>query len=90
MFGLGGYGDLLASIRLADRPEVVIGRALARGRSIEDACAEAKLRVEAISLIPRVAHFAKEARLSAPTFEALVAILGGAGPAGIVEKMFAG
>jgi glycerol-3-phosphate dehydrogenase (NAD(P)+) len=93
MLGLGGYGDLLASIRLADRPEVVLGRALARGRSLDEGCGEAKLRVEAISLIPRIARFATEARIAAPTFDALLSILGGggpAGPAGLVETMFAG
>jgi glycerol-3-phosphate dehydrogenase (NAD(P)+) len=93
MLGLGGYGDLLASIRLADRPEVVLGRALARGRSLDEGCGEAKLRVEAISLIPRIARFATEARIAAPTFDVLLSILGGggpAGPAGLVETMFAG
>jgi len=89
MYGLGGYGDLLASIRLADRPEVVLGRALAQGRGLEEGCAEAKLRVEAIALIPRVARFAREMRLPTPTFDALVTILEGKGAAGIVERMFA-
>jgi glycerol-3-phosphate dehydrogenase (NAD(P)+) len=93
MLGLGGYGDLLASIRLADRPEVLLGRALARGQSLDEGCVEARLRVEAISLIPRVVQFAKEARLRAPTFDALLTILSGgspSGPASLVEKMFAG
>lgn len=89
MFGLGGYGDLLASIRLADRPEVVLGRALARGQGLDAGCAEAKLRVEAIALIPRVARFAKEVRVHAPTFDALVSVLEGGSPTAIVEKMFA-
>jgi glycerol-3-phosphate dehydrogenase (NAD(P)+) len=90
MLGRGGYGDLLASIRLEDRPEVVLGRALARGRSLEEAIGEAKLRVEAIDLIPRVVQFAKEARVPAATFDALEGILKGAGAQSIVEKMFAG
>ena len=90
MFGLGGYGDLLASMRLDTRPEVVLGRALARGRPIADAVAEAKLRVEAIALIPRIGQFAREARVHAPTFDALAGILEGQAPAVIIEKMFAG
>jgi glycerol-3-phosphate dehydrogenase (NAD(P)+) len=90
MLGLGGYGDLLASIRLADRPEVVLGRALARGRTLDEAVVEAKLRVEAIALIPRVAQFAKKARVQAPTFDALAGILEGDSSAAIIEKMFAG
>jgi glycerol-3-phosphate dehydrogenase (NAD(P)+) len=89
VLGLGGYGDLLASIRLEGRPEVVIGRALARGRSLDEAVSEAQLRVEAIALVPRVVQLAREARVHAPTFDALAGILEGAGPSAIVEKMFA-
>ena len=89
VLGLGGYGDLLASIRLEGRPEVVLGRTLARGRTLDEAVCEAKLRVEAIALIPRVVQFAKEPRVHAPTFDALASILDGVGPAAILEKMFA-
>ncbi len=77
LLGLAGYGDLLASLALRDRPEVVIGRALARGASLDDAVAEAKLRVEGITLIPRVAAFAKENRVAAPAFEGMAAMLAG-------------
>lgn len=90
MLGLGGYGDLLASIALEDRPEVRIGKALARGLSLDEAIAEARLRVEAISLIPRIAAFARERRVEAATFDALVDILQGAKPAVVIERMFSG
>jgi glycerol-3-phosphate dehydrogenase (NAD(P)+) len=90
MLGLGGYGDLLASIRLAERPEVVLGRALARGRTLDEAVAEATLRVEAITLIPRVVQFARDAHVSAATFDALDEMLRGGTSASLVEKMFAG
>jgi len=89
MLGLGGYGDLLASIALEDRPEVLLGKALARGRSLEEASAEARLRVEAIALIPRIVAFAKERRVPAATFDALAEILKGASAARIVDLMFA-
>jgi glycerol-3-phosphate dehydrogenase (NAD(P)+) len=89
MLGLGGYGDLLASIALEDRPEVLLGKALARGRSLEEAIVEARLRVEAIALIPRIVAFAKERRVSAGTFDALAEILNGASAPRIVELMFA-
>jgi glycerol-3-phosphate dehydrogenase (NAD(P)+) len=88
MLGLGGYGDLLASIALDDRPEVVLGKALARGRSLDEAVAEAKLRVEAIELIPRIVAFAKERKVAAGTFDALAEILQGTHAAAIVERMF--
>ncbi len=86
--GLGGYGDLLASIGLDARPEVVIGRALARGASLEDAVLEAHLRVEAIALIPRLIRFARERAVKAPTFEALSDVLEGKPAQAIVKKMF--
>lgn len=89
MYGLGGYGDLLASIALEDRPEVVIGKALARGRRLDEAVAEAKLRVEAIALVPRIVEFARGRRVRAGVFEALAQILTGASPASILEQMFA-
>lgn len=88
MLGLGGYGDLLASIALDDRPEVVLGRALARGRSVDEAVVEARLRVEAIALIPRIVRFAKEARLPVSVFDALEQILKGVKAPDILEKMF--
>ncbi len=89
MLGLGGYGDLLASIALEDRPEVLLGKALARGRSLEEAIVEARLRVEAITLIPRIVSFAKERRVPAATFDALAEILNGASAARVVDLMFA-
>lgn len=89
MLGLGGYGDLLASIALEHRPEVVIGKALAKGKSIDDAVTDAKLRVEAISLIPRVIGFAKEHRVKAPTFDILGEILHGASPQALIPRLFA-
>ncbi|HVY48059.1 MAG TPA: NAD(P)-binding domain-containing protein [Minicystis sp.] len=90
MFGLGGYGDLLASIALDDRPEVVLGKALARGLPLADALAEAKLRVEAIPLIPRIAAFARERKVPAPGFDALTAILNGEKAAVALERLFQG
>lgn len=88
MLGLGGYGDLLASIALKDRPEVVLGKALARGLSLEQAVIEARLRVEAVPLIPKIVAFAKEHRAPSATFEALVDVLHGAAPEVVVERMF--
>lgn len=90
MFGLAGYGDLLASISLEDRPEVVVGRALARGKSLEEAVAEAKLRVEAIELLPRLIRFTKEKDVNAPGVDALVRLLQGAKPEMVLARLFAG
>jgi glycerol-3-phosphate dehydrogenase (NAD(P)+) len=89
MLGLGGYGDLLASIALEDRPEVVLGKALARGTPLDEAMALARLRVEAIPLVPRIVRFAEERKVDAGTFRALSEILKGARPDVLIEKMFA-
>jgi glycerol-3-phosphate dehydrogenase (NAD(P)+) len=90
MYGLAGYGDLLASMALVDRPEVVIGRALAKGRSLDDAVAEASLRVEAIKLLPKLVAFAKERDVSAPGVDALMRLLQGARPEAILARLFVG
>ncbi len=71
LFGLAGYGDLLASISQSERPEVIVGTALAKGLSREEAMRAAKLRVEALELIPRVAAWAEARDVRAPIFRAL-------------------
>lgn len=89
MLGLGGYGDLLASMALEDRPEVIVGHALGRGLSLEEATAQAQLRVEAIDLLPRVVGFAREHGVKAGIFEALGDLLAGADPGSVIARMFA-
>ena len=71
LLGLGGYGDLLASIAQADRPEVRVGQALAKGMSSAEAAKAGELRVEALDLIPRVSRWAEGAGVRAPIFAAL-------------------
>lgn len=88
LLGLAGYGDLLASIALEARPEVVLGAALASGKTLDEAKAQARLRVEAIELLPRVVAFAKEHRIQAPIFAALADILGGLAPEQALARFF--
>ncbi len=90
IYGLGGYGDLLASIALDQRPEVVVGRALAQGKTLDQAVDEAKLRVEAIDLIPRVCAFAKKHGVQAPAFAGLARMLEGHRGEDILQKFFHG
>jgi glycerol-3-phosphate dehydrogenase (NAD(P)+) len=73
LLGLAGYGDLLASITQNERPEVIVGRALAKGQSRDEAARKAELRVEALDLIPRVARWAEAQGVRAPIFRALSA-----------------
>ncbi len=97
-YHLGGYGDLLASMSLPDRPEVVLGRELAGGASLDEAQRAAKLRVEAIELVPRIARFAETRGVRCAIFSALASILeakgspvgrGPAEPEDIVRALFA-
>ena len=88
LLGLAGYGDLLASISQKERPEVVVGAALARGKTVDEAVAEAKLRVEAIDLLPRVADWIAERHVVAPIFRALaLSLLSGRSPEAIVHEL---
>jgi glycerol-3-phosphate dehydrogenase (NAD(P)+) len=90
LYGLAGYGDLLASMALHDRPEVVLGRELATGANLEEAQAKARLRIEAIELVPRVVRFAQLHGVRCEVFEALGAIIGGDGaPEKLVRALFA-
>jgi glycerol-3-phosphate dehydrogenase (NAD(P)+) len=73
LLGLAGYGDLLASIAQAERPEVIVGRSLAKGLTPAEAAKAAELRVEALDLIPRVAGWAEAAGVRSPIFRALSA-----------------
>jgi glycerol-3-phosphate dehydrogenase (NAD(P)+) len=71
LLGLAGYGDLLAAVEMSGRPEVVLGRALADGASIEEALARTETRIEAVDLLPRLVAFAAHRGVRAPIFAAL-------------------
>lgn len=91
LFGLGGYGDLLASMALPDRPSVVVGRMLAGGATLEEARRAAKLRVEAVELLPRIVRFAERQGVPCAIFQALVEVVAGAAdPEAIVRALFSG
>lgn len=60
MLGLSGLGDLLATIGQTDRPEVIVGRALAQGKSLAEARAAAGMRVEAIDLLPTLLEWSQK------------------------------
>lgn len=89
MFGLGGYGDLLASIALSDRPEVVLGRALSQGQSLAESEKRASLRIEAVTLLPRLLAFAKESGLKLPVFEQIHSVINGTPARDALTRVFA-
>jgi glycerol-3-phosphate dehydrogenase (NAD(P)+) len=89
LYGLGGYGDLLASMCLHDRPEVVVGRELAGGATLEEAQKKARLRVEAVELVPRIAKFGVRVGVPCSIFQALSEIIRGkAKPEAVVRALF--
>jgi glycerol-3-phosphate dehydrogenase (NAD(P)+) len=91
LLGLAGYGDLLASIEQTERPEVLVGAALARGVTLEGALAEARQRVEAVDVAARVVAWAEARGVPAPIFGALAGgILKGRGSRELVEQLMTG
>ncbi len=71
LLGLAGYGDLLAAIGQERRPEMVLGRALAKGESRAAARARLGQRIEAVDLAPRVVAWADKKGVRAPIFHML-------------------
>lgn len=76
-FSLAGIGDVMAALAGDERPEVLLGAALAEGATLEQARARAGQRVEAPTLVPRVVSFAKERRIDAPVFRTMAAAMAG-------------
>lgn len=74
--GLGGIGDLLATLSQGQRPEIRLGEALARGEALRDVLGRLGQRVEAVELAARVADFAARHRVSAPILEAVAQGIG--------------
>jgi glycerol-3-phosphate dehydrogenase (NAD(P)+) len=91
LLGLAGYGDLLASITQTERPEVLLGEALAAGKTLEQALAGAGQRVEAVELTGRIVAWAARSGVEAPMLASLARrILGGGSPQGLVGDLMAG
>jgi glycerol-3-phosphate dehydrogenase (NAD(P)+) len=70
-FGLAGIGDLLAASSQPDRPEILLGAALARGLPISEAVQSVRPRVEAVELLPRLISWAHLRELRVPILSAI-------------------
>jgi glycerol-3-phosphate dehydrogenase (NAD(P)+) len=91
LLGLAGYGDLLASIAQTERPEVLLGEALAAGKSLEQALREAGQRVEAVDLTARIVAWAERSGVDAPILRVLShGILAGGSRETLVDELMAG
>jgi glycerol-3-phosphate dehydrogenase (NAD(P)+) len=71
LLGLAGYGDLLAATGQDRRPEILLGRALAQGATLDAALASTGQRIEAVDLAPRVVAWADRVGVRAPIFHML-------------------
>jgi glycerol-3-phosphate dehydrogenase (NAD(P)+) len=91
LLGLAGYGDLFASITQTERPEVLIGEALARGQTLDQAVAEQKQRVEAVELTGRLVAWAEARGVRAPVFRTLArGVLSGGPRDALVRELMTG
>jgi glycerol-3-phosphate dehydrogenase (NAD(P)+) len=72
LLGLAGLGDLLAAVGQDHRPEVVLGRALAQGRTMDDAKRLAGMRIEALDMLPVLHRWITRHDVRAPILGALV------------------
>jgi glycerol-3-phosphate dehydrogenase (NAD(P)+) len=89
LFGLSGTGDLLASLAQEGRPEVRLGAALGRGRSLAEARLEAVHRVEAVELLPHLRAFASRTGVRSPLFATLAELPEGLRPEHALARFFA-
>ncbi len=91
LLGLAGYGDLLASIAQGERPEVLVGEALAGGKTLEQALSQVSQRVEAVELTGRIVTWAEAAGIHAPVFGALArGILRGRASEALIRELMTG
>jgi glycerol-3-phosphate dehydrogenase (NAD(P)+) len=89
--GLAGYGDLLASIAQTERPEVLVGEALARGKTLDEAVAEVRQRVEAVELTSRIVEWAEARGVHVPVFAALArGVMSGRASDALVSDLMTG
>jgi glycerol-3-phosphate dehydrogenase (NAD(P)+) len=71
MLGLAGNGDLLAAMAQEGRPEVIVGRTLASGKSVDEAEKAIGQRVVATDLAPKLLRWAEAHKVSLPLLGSL-------------------
>jgi len=75
--GMAGFGDLLSAVAGDERPEVRLGRALARGLSLDAAAREASAYVEGVVIARRIQVHAARKGIDVPIAEAMADLLEG-------------
>ena len=80
LYGLAGFGDLIAVVARQDRPAVLLGRALGAGKSLQEAGQLAGAHIEGVLIAARLAAHAERLKLDAPITRAIVGVLEGGSP----------
>jgi glycerol-3-phosphate dehydrogenase (NAD(P)+) len=75
--GMAGFGDLLSAVAGDERPEVRLGRAIARGKSLEEAAREANAYVEGVVIARRIQKHAARKGIDVPIAETMADLLEG-------------
>ena len=75
--GLAGLGDLIAAVAGDERPEIRLGRALARGAKLSSAAGEAGAYVEGIEVARHFIEHARRLGLETPISSAFAAVADG-------------
>ncbi len=72
--GLAGLGDLIAAVAGDDRPEIRLGRALAKGATLSSAVGEAGAYIEGIEVAAQMMEHAQRLGLETPISSTFVAL----------------
>ncbi|MFV8752020.1 NAD(P)-binding domain-containing protein [Nannocystaceae bacterium ST9] len=75
--GLACFGDLLAAVAGSDRPELVLGHALAGGATPEQAREQAGGSIEGLDIARRVAEFGVRRKIHTPLAQTIADIVEG-------------
>ena len=75
--GLACFGDLFAAVAGSDRPELVLGQALAAGATPELAREQAGGSIEGLDIARRVAEFGVRRKIDTPIAQAIADIVEG-------------
>lgn len=86
--GMAGFGDLLSAVAGDERPEVRLGRALARGLSLDAAAKEAGAYIEGVVIARRIQEHASRRDIDVPIAEAMADVLDGSlSPSDALERL---
>jgi glycerol-3-phosphate dehydrogenase (NAD(P)+) len=87
--GLAGMGDLISAVANDGRPELLLGRAMAEGKSMEEAAKEAAAHVEGTRIARCVVDYAERMCVDVPVSAAVADVLDGSldGKAAVARLM---